>query len=63
MDRLREHDLECARRAAPSEKAAQALDAMRLGIELKRTSLRVRFPDASEAELDDRLRAWLAADD
>lgn len=60
MDPLRAHDLEVARLTAPSEKARQALEAMRFGIELKWVALRTRFPDAPEEEIDDLLRAWLA---
>lgn len=63
MDRLRRHDLETARNTEPSEKARQALEAMRLGIELKEASLRARFPEADDAEIDRLLRAWLAEED
>lgn len=35
---------------------------MRFGIELKRVSLRTRFPDATDEEIDQLLRAWLADD-
>lgn len=63
VDPLRAHDLEVARTTPPAEKAAQALEAMRLGIELKRASLRARFPAESEEQIDERLRAWLARDD
>lgn len=62
VDRLRAHDLEAARETAPSEKARQALEAMRFGIELKRVALRARSPGADEDEIDRLLRAWLADD-
>lgn len=60
VDPLRAHDLDVARLTPPSEKARQALEAMRFGIELKWVSLRTRFPDATEDEIDQMLRAWLA---
>lgn len=63
MDPLRAHDLETARSTSPAEKAAQAIELMRLGIELKRTSLRARFPEDSEEAIDRRLRAWLDRDE
>ncbi|GAC1365594.1 MAG: hypothetical protein NVSMB47_16910 [Polyangiales bacterium] len=62
MDPLRRHDLAVARETPPAEKAAQALDAMRFGIELKWTALRTRHPDLPEAEIDRMRIAWLAAD-
>lgn len=63
MDALRRHDIETARRTSPSEKARQALDLMRYGIELKRTNLRARHPHAADEEIERLLRAWLARDD
>ncbi|MBI2393585.1 MAG: hypothetical protein HYV09_28665 [Deltaproteobacteria bacterium] len=62
MDPLRAHDLDAARHTALSEKARQALEAMRFGIELKKVSLRTRFPDADDARIEELLRAWLADD-
>jgi len=63
VDPLRQHDIETARAASPSEKGAQALEAMRFGIELKRAGLRVKHPDAPDEEIERRLRAWLARDE
>lgn len=63
MDRLREHDLETARTTPPEVKAEQALDAMRMGIELKWSALRARYPAETEEQIDQRLLAWLARDD
>ena len=63
MDRLRREELDEARRTPPEEKARQALDLMRAGIELKLASLRARHPGASEQELDALLDAWLGRDD
>jgi hypothetical protein len=60
MDPLRRDDLDRARRMPLEERARLALSAMRTGIKLKRAALRQRFPDASEAEIDERLRRWLA---
>ena len=63
MDALLAHDAEHARRLAPAEKLRQALDAMRAGIRLKRSTLRRQFPEADEAEVDRRLAEWLRGDD
>jgi hypothetical protein len=62
VDPLRKHDLETAKATLPSEKAGQALDLMRFGIELKWASLRARDREASDQEIERRLRAWLAGD-
>lgn len=59
MDRLRREEIEEAQRTPPEEKARQALDLMRTGIELKLASLRARNPGASEEELEALLDAWL----
>lgn len=61
MDPLRQDDLERARQTPPVAKLRQALEAMAMGIRLKRASLRHR-PKATEAELDAMLRAWLERD-
>jgi len=63
VDPLRKLDVEEMRRASPSEKAAQTLDAMRTGIRLKRVALRTRHPTASEAEIDAMFDTWLAGSD
>ncbi len=60
MDPLRQHDFELARATPPSAKAAQALAAMRLGIELKWAAERTRTPHASDDEVERRVRAWLS---
>jgi hypothetical protein len=60
MDSLRRDDIERARRTPPELRAAQALDAMRTGIRLRRAALRLRHPDASEATIESLLRRWLA---
>ncbi len=59
MDELRKDDIARARRATAAERLSQALDTAAAGIALKRDSLRVRYPDESEAEIDARLRTWL----
>ena len=63
MDRLRQDDLEQARRLTPDEKARQALEMMRAAVRLKRSGLRARYPDESEEQIDRRVREWLLADD
>jgi hypothetical protein len=63
VDPLRRDDIEHARRATPEEKARQALEMMRAAVRLKRTGLRARHPEDSEAEIDRRVREWLLAND
>jgi hypothetical protein len=62
MDALQVHDREQALRLSPAEKLVQALEVMRAGIRLKRSTLHRQFPEADEAELDRRLAEWLRAD-
>ncbi|MFS8068355.1 MAG: hypothetical protein ACMG6S_18515 [Byssovorax sp.] len=62
MDRLRQDDLERARRTPVEERARQTLELMSTGIRLQRVALRRRFPEATEDEIERRLRAWLARD-
>ena len=63
MDALRRDEVERARATPVAEKLAQALEMMSAGIRLKRTALRTRCPDASDDELERRLREWLEAGD
>lgn len=63
MDSLHRDDIDRARRTTYAMRAAQAFEAMRLGIRLRRAALRARHPEASETEVEDRLRSWLARDD
>ena len=46
----------------PAEKLQQALDVMRAGIRLKRSTLRRQFAEADETEVDHRLAEWLRGD-
>lgn len=62
MDALLAHDREHARQLDPAEKLQQALELMRAGIRLKRSTLRRRFPEADETEVDRRLAEWLRGD-
>jgi Rv0078B-related antitoxin len=63
MDALLAHDREHARQLDPAERLRQALDVMRAGIRLKRSTLRRQFPGADETEVDQRLARWLRGDD
>ena len=63
MDRLRQDDLDRARCTTPEVRAAQALEAMRTGIRLRRAALREQHPSASEVEIEALLKRWLARDD
>ena len=62
VDALQAHDREQARRLTPAEKLEQALEVMRTGIRLKRLALCRQYPEADEAEIDQRLAEWLVAD-
>lgn len=62
MDAIEQNDSEWARRTPPEEKLATALKMMRLGIRLKRSALVAEHPNATEAEVDALLQAWLDAD-
>ena len=62
MDAMLASDRELAAQGSPAEKLAQALEMMRAGIRLKRSSLRHQFPAASETEVENMLMAWLAQD-
>jgi hypothetical protein len=62
VDPLREHDVELARAASAEEKAEQALEAMRFGIQLKWTALRTRYPNLTDADIDKQLLAWLGGE-
>lgn len=63
MDPLRRDDVEAMRATPESEKARQAFELMRTGIRLRRAGLRERHPDATDAEIDEMLRAWLESDE
>lgn len=63
MDALRRDDLERARNTPAEARAEQALEAMRLGIRLRRAALRERNPAASDVEIEALLRRWLARDE
>lgn len=60
MDALEAHDREQASQLSLAEKLEQALDAMRAGIRLKRSTLRRQHPHADESEIDSRLAEWLS---
>lgn len=62
MDPLRRDDIDRALRTPDAVRAAQAFEAMRVGIRLRRAALRARYPAASETEVDEQLRLWLARD-
>jgi hypothetical protein len=62
MDALLAHDREHAHQLGPAEKLQQALDVMRAGIRLKRSTLRRQFSEADEKEVDQRLAEWLRGD-
>ena len=61
VDPFLESDRALADRS-PGEKVAEVLEAMEFGIELQRAALRARHPEASEAEVDALLLAWLKAE-
>jgi hypothetical protein len=63
VDVLRRDDIQRARATPAAERARQALEMMRRGIELKRVALRQKHPNATERAIDEMLRRWLARDD
>ena len=63
MDPLRRDDIEAMRTTPPAEKARQAFELFQSGLRLKRAGLRARHPDATDAEIDEMVRAWLASDE
>lgn len=63
MDALREHLCEDLRQHSPAERLRRALDLMRLGLAMQRQTLRRRYPDETEAEIDARFAAWQRARD
>lgn len=63
LDPLRQDDIERARRTPLDERARQVLDLVDFGIRMQGAAIRARFPDATEVEVDRRLRLWLARDE
>jgi hypothetical protein len=61
MNDLRRDDVARAAGPTPAEKLRAALDLADYGIRLKRAALRHQQPEATEAEVDLALRAWLKA--
>lgn len=62
VDPLRRDDVDAMRTTSPEEKARQAFELMRAGIQLKRTALRARHPRAAPDEIEAMLQVWLDAD-
>lgn len=63
MDIGRALDTLPARALSPREKLLQALAMYEEGVELQRLTIRRRFPDMSELELESKLQSWLARED
>jgi hypothetical protein len=63
VDALRADDLVQARSTPPAEKLRQALEMMGVGFELRLAALRLRFPEASEVEIQAMFTRWLAGDE
>jgi hypothetical protein len=63
MDALLLSSIELESKRTPAERLAEALELMDWGIRLKRSQLSSRHPDASDAEIDTMLEAWLRRDD
>jgi len=63
VDPIRKDDLETMRRTSPEEKARQAIELFDLGVRLKRAALKTRNPQATEHEIEQGVRAWLAGGD
>jgi len=63
VDAIRDDDVDRARRTSPGEKVSQALEMMRLGIELKRATFTRLHPGSSAEQIEAMVQAWLEADD
>ena len=63
MDRLRGDETQGPRKPTLEEKAEQALEMADTAIWLKQTGLRARYPDESDAQIEQRLRDWLSSDE
>lgn len=63
MDPFLAQDIEASRKTPPAEKLVEALNLMRVGIELKREQLRRRSPELEEGELEKKLTHWLVRDE
>jgi hypothetical protein len=59
VDRLRQDDIERARRKPLAQRLREALDTMQTGIDLKRAALHRQHPEDSDADIEARLREWL----
>lgn len=62
MDPLRRDDIEDARRTPPEEKAREVCAMFAIGVDLKRTGLRLRYPTASDDEIEAMIGDWLSSD-
>lgn len=60
---MRELDALPAPGLSPREKLQQALAMYEEGVALQRLTLRRRYPELSELELEAKLRTWLARED
>ncbi len=63
MDPIRLDDVQDIRALTPEEKARLAFEAHRTGVRLKRAALRVRHPEATEAQIEQWIAEWLTADE
>ena len=63
MTREGRESAESPPRPTPEEKAEQALEMADTAIWLKQAGLRARFPDESDAQIEQRLREWLLSDE
>lgn len=63
MDALRRDDVEYMRKTPLPEKAKLVFELMQFGFDLKRANLRNRRPEATDEEIDQDFRRWLARDE
>ncbi len=59
MDLLRKEEIARVRRTPLSVRLVQALETMSLGITLKRSGFRHRYPNETEDQIESRIRRWL----
>jgi hypothetical protein len=63
LDPLQQDDIDRARRTPMDERVRQMIETVNFGFRMQEAAIRARFPGATEAEIDRRMRLWLAYDE
>lgn len=59
VDPLEKDDIERAKRMSPEERMRAVFDAVNTGVRIRLAALRAKYPEATEGEIDAKLREWL----